>query len=316
MMVEDRQVNLERVLETLGIEVLGEANGNYKARCPWPQNHAHGDRTGKLYVRTDDGRWTCFRGCGGGGGPLEKLVALLIGLTEVEAKRWLLAKGAASSFEEVLRSVSGRGVEPQRKENSSIAIDYSQADQNRTSSYILGRGFTAATLRWWGIKYDPVLPAIVIPVYDWSGEELVGTIRRLIPPYPRGLPKYLYSPDFQRSKHLFGAHLYRSERGMVTVVEGPLDAIWLHQNGYTDAVALLGSQCSEEQQRILARLGSRVRCVLDNDDAGREATELMQDRLKGRFFVTTVDLPTGVKDVQELGAGQLEEILGAPGRGE
>jgi DNA primase len=187
-----------------------------------------------------------------------------------------------------------------------IAADYAQQIATRTSQYIIDRGFTIQTIKAWGIRYDPEVPAIVIPIYDIKGQ-LVGLSRREV--VPQSQPsKYMESVGFDKNQHLFGAHRHVPQ-GRVVIVEGPLDCIWLHQCGVTDAVALMGTYCSMAKQRLLARLGSHVVLALDNDAAGYSATLWLTEQLSAWFSVTVQRLPESVKDVQELSAIQVKLLF-------
>ena len=127
--------------------------------------------------------------------------------------------------------------------------DYGQQDATKTSRYILDRGFTVATLKSWGVRYDASIPAIVLPIFSID-RKLVGVCRREVVEGAQP-SKYMYSAGFEKSNHLFGAYKHKNTQGVIVVVEGILDCIWLHQNGVTSAVALLGVTCSEKQMRLM-----------------------------------------------------------------
>ncbi len=298
-------MNVERVLARLGIVVIGSTPDRLQASCPWPSNHAHGDRDASFSVFTDTGRWICFTGCGQG--PLVTLVSRLKDLEKDEAQRWLAINGGEVTVEDVWDSLSDLTpvVLP---DTNTFMIDYRNQVSDRTSSYILDRGFSVKTLRRWGFKYDPVSLSIVIPVLDLIGKKLVGVIRRAVP--GSTLPaKYFFSPGFDKSKHLFGAN-FHPKNGITVLVEGPLDAIWLHQHGITTAVALMGVRCSATQQRLLASLGDTVILALDNNDAGRRGTTILQRQLLGKFNVSEIAWPIERDDPQELTAAEVENIFG------
>ena len=235
-------------------------------------------------------------------------------LREIEV-RWMMIRGTEVSYEQVLQ------VLPEDEEEEVVEdlepayrLDYERQSATRTSEYILRRGFTPQTLRHWGFRYDADLQALIIPVFDLGGEKLVGVIRRMVPPVRPGFPKYLYSPGFRRAEHLFGGHLHPRE-GTVILVEGPLDAVWLHQNGYPEAVALMGVYCSKRQQALLARLGTTVILCLDNDEAGWEGTERLMSQLSPLGDVMVAPLLAGRKDAQELTTAELGQVFGELHRG-
>ncbi len=314
VLIGSQQVDVEQTIFDLGIPIHWSADGELAISCPWPDNHIHGSERVNGSINMSSGMWVCYKGCGGGGGNLEKLVQLVKNVSSREARTWLLHRSESiefSAIEGLFDSLAG-GEESEKVVdfNKILHLDYDRMSSTKTSSYILDRGFTPETLYEWGFKYDEAMRAIVIPVYDISGNNLVGIVRRMVPPVTGS--KYLYPPLFRKQSHLFGAHKHKSDRGAVILVEGPLDAIWLHQNGYTEAVALLGSMCSETQQRILARLGQTIILALDNDSAGMAAMERIVGQLDGKFQVMYTQIIGGAKDVQDLGKEDLDKIFAHP----
>ncbi|TCT15580.1 DNA primase [Natranaerovirga pectinivora] len=91
-----------------------------------------------------------------------------------------------------------------------------------------------------------------------------------------GNPKYLNSPEtklFDKSKNLYGLNLARMARkDHLLIVEGYMDVISLHQAGYNQTVASLGTAFTSGQARLLKRYTDDVYIAYDNDDAGTNAT--------------------------------------------
>jgi DNA primase len=113
-------------------------------------------------------------------------------------------------------------------------------------------------------------------------------------------PKYLNTSDndvYHKGRHLFGAHLARSEAaklGTVVVCEGYTDVIAMHQAGLRNTVGLMGTALTEDQLAELGRLAPIVCLALDADSAGQEAM-LRAARLaaKRRLELRVVPLPAG-----------------------
>ena len=308
MRLGDREVDVEQVLATLDIELGPVLNDNYVTRCPWPENHSSGDAHASFAVSAVSGAWICYVGCGSGS--LLTLVQRLRGVDESEARRWVFTMAVNPTYEWEASMPTREALVEQVGETEAIAqADYSLMDSSLTSSYFLDRGFTMQTIRSWGIKYDKWIRAIVLPVYDCHGSRLVGVIRRMVPPLWSGVPKYLYTPGFERKRHLFAAQRHPRNGEPTIVVEGPLDALWLHQHGYTTAVALMGSYLGSGQLAVLRQLGGSVVLALDSDDSGRAAVERLEEVLR-RQFVVQEAVVVGGKDVQELDAAQLAEVFG------
>lgn len=93
-----------------------------------------------------------------------------------------------------------------------------------------------------------------------------------------GLPKYLNSPEtiiFQKSETLYGEHKAISnsyKKNYSILVEGYFDVIALHQAGFSEAVASLGTSVTENHLHKLWRAGDEIILCLDGDNAGIKAS--------------------------------------------
>ena len=137
---------------------------------------------------------------------------------------------------------------------------------------------------------------VMIPIYNASGR-LIAFGGRII---DKGEPKYLNSPEtqlFVKSHNLYG--LYQGlrdlrKRGFAILVEGYFDAIMLHQAGFTNAVAPLGTSLTEDHARLLKRYCKKVIVCLDADEAGQKASIRSAGILLGQgFAVNVIKLPSG-----------------------
>ncbi len=90
-----------------------------------------------------------------------------------------------------------------------------------------------------------------------------------------GEPKYLNSPEtsvFDKGRNLYGFHVARKTRkGYLIACEGYMDVISLHQAGFTEAVASLGTAFTANHAVLIKRITSDVRLTYDSDDAGVRA---------------------------------------------
>ena len=85
-------------------------------------------------------------------------------------------------------------------------------------------------------------------------------------------PKYLNSPEtkvFDKSRNLYGLNLARTSRKPNMILcEGYMDVIAMHQAGFNQAVASLGTAFTQQQSVILKRYTNEVLLTYDSDDAG------------------------------------------------
>jgi DNA primase len=122
-------------------------------------------------------------------------------------------------------------------------------------------------------RYDRFRDRIMFPIRGVNGD-VIGFGGRVL---DRGEPKYLNSPEtpvFVKGRELYGLHEARQalrQRGYVLVVEGYMDVVALAQLGFPNAVATLGTACTEEHVRKLFRFTDSVVFSFDGDAAGRRA---------------------------------------------
>jgi DNA primase len=133
-----------------------------------------------------------------------------------------------------------------------------------------------------GGHYDRIRERLVCPVVV-PGGDVAGFSSRLVGapvPGPDGgePPKYINSPEsavYKKGKLLFGLAQARDAmhaKKRAVLVEGNFDVITLHQAGFTEVVAPLGTALTVEQVNVLKRLAERVVLLYDGDRAGYKAT--------------------------------------------
>ena len=122
-------------------------------------------------------------------------------------------------------------------------------------------------------RYDRFRDRVMFPIRSVQGET-IGFGGRVI---DSGEPKYLNSPEtpvFVKGRELYGLHESRAgirSRGYALVVEGYMDVVALAQSGFDNAVATLGTACTEDHVRKLFRFTDSVVFSFDGDAAGRRA---------------------------------------------
>jgi DNA primase len=122
-------------------------------------------------------------------------------------------------------------------------------------------------------RYDRFRDRVMFPIRSVKGET-IGFGGRVL---DHGEPKYLNSPEtpvFVKGRELYGLHESRTgirARGYALVVEGYMDVVALAQMGFDNAVATLGTACTEDHVRKLFRFTDTVVFSFDGDAAGRRA---------------------------------------------
>ena len=119
--------------------------------------------------------------------------------------------------------------------------------------------------------YDKFWNRVMFPIMDINNR-VIGFGGRVM---GDAKPKYLNSPEtilFNKSKNLFGLNYAKlGKRKNIILCEGYMDVIALHQAGFTNAVASLGTAFTSEQAVILKRYTDEVLLTYDSDAAGIKA---------------------------------------------
>ncbi len=132
-----------------------------------------------------------------------------------------------------------------------------------------------------------------------------------------GEPKYLNSPEtpiYHKGKQLFALNFARKsdEKGFL-ITEGYLDVMSLHQAGFDNAVAGLGTALTNQQARLLKRFRSDVVLCYDADNAGQKATLKALDICANEGLnVKVMQIPNGLDPdefIQQLGAERFRELI-------
>jgi hypothetical protein len=168
----------------------------------------------------------------------------------------------------------------------------------------INQGFDRETLDRLDIGYDPERKAVATPLYNAKGETCLGFMYRSLPKQrrswwvePSGFPKGRYVYNTHRARARPGDHLF--------VVEGIKEVIRLEELGQS-AVALLGSDMSEAQMRVIISLGKRCHFIcMDSDPkgvlAGMKISETFYEAGVAAF---NVGVPEDFKDLGEMGRNE------------
>lgn len=119
--------------------------------------------------------------------------------------------------------------------------------------------------------YDKFWNRVIFPIMDVNGK-VIGFGGRVM---GDGKPKYLNSPEtavFDKSRNLYGLNFARTSRAkQFLVCEGYMDVISMHQAGFTNAVASLGTALTTQHAGLLKRYTDEVILTYDSDEAGVRA---------------------------------------------
>jgi DNA primase len=206
-----------------------------------------------------------------------------------------------------------------------IAVESSAAQPNRPLGfalqridtrhpYLTQRGISPATAQWFGVGLYQgagfLAGRCVIPIRD-ERSRLVAYAGRAVNGQE---PKYRFPAGFRKSQVLFNLDRAIQTGGPnVIVVEGFFDALKVHQAGHPGVVALMGASFSQRQSELLLSRFASVTLMLDGDQTGRHATDVIAELLTPKVRVHQVELPTRVQPDQ-LSSAEINVLVGPPNR--
>lgn len=165
-------------------------------------------------------------------------------------------------------------------------------EEELIAAFLIARGRNGGT-------YDVFRNRVMIPIIDIRGN-VVGFGGRVL---DDSKPKYINTegtPAFSKSQNLFALNFAKSTGRELNLCEGYMDVIAMHQAGFTNTVAALGTAFPEEQIQLIARYADRINLIFDADGAGQKATRRAIENLrKTGLDVRVVTIPDG-KDPDEF----------------
>lgn len=160
-----------------------------------------------------------------------------------------------------------------------FGLGYSNKYSDDLYKYLKGLGYEDEFLKQSGLVTideqrggsDKFWNRVMFPIMDVNNR-VIGFGGRVL---GEGEPKYLNSPEtklFDKSRNLYGLNLARvSRKNQILICEGYMDVIALHQAGFTNAVAALGTAFTTFHANLLKRYTTEVFLTFDSDKAGVQA---------------------------------------------
>ena len=310
---------------------LTRKGSNLFGLCPF-----HSEKTGSFSVSPDKQIYYCF-GCKRGGGvvnfimeeenlPFPDAVRFLAKRAGMEVpeeegdreagrrrQRLLdLNRDAARFYYQLLQQPEGQAVREylaRRRITRQTAIRFGMGASLDAWDVLLTamtkKGYTKSELLEAGLVvqnkngglYDKFRNRLMLPVIDTRGDVVAFGSRVL----DKSEPKYMNSsetPVYSKRRVLYGLNLAKkTKRPNIILCEGNLDIVTLHQAGFDNAVASMGTALTVEQTRLLSRFTKELVLCYDNDNAGKIATErALQILNNSEFSVKVLQLPRRLVD--------------------
>ena len=309
---------------------LTRKGSNFFGLCPF-----HNEKTPSFSVSPEKQIYHCF-GCKKGGGVINfimeienlsypdavRFLAQRVNLpvpeddrdgTEKLRRRMLaLNKDAARYYYKVLCSPEGTAVQAylnRRQIRHGIAVRFgmgaapdswdsllhAMTQMGYSKSELISAGLVVKNKN--GGLYDKFRNRLMLPVIDVRGD-VVGFGSRVL---DKSEPKYMNTTEtltYSKRRVLYGLNLAKkTKRPNIILCEGNLDVVTLHQAGFDNAVASMGTALTTEQIRLLSRYTKELVLCYDNDTAGQLATQRALELLNNTdFTVKVLRLPNRIID--------------------
>jgi DNA primase len=307
---------------------------NLVGLCPF-----HGEKTPSFNLYPETSSFYCF-GCGAGGDVITFIKRIenldYVDAIKFLANRSGMQMPEESKQDDRTSHLRMRILEANREAARFFHSQLSTPAGKIALDYYRGRGYTDATIKRFGLGYAPAewdalgkalrakgfkdeeLQAafltrrsknggsydifrnrVIIPIIDIRGA-VVGFGGRVL---DDSKPKYINTEStlaYSKSNNLFALNYAKSTGRELILCEGYMDVIAMHQAGFPNAVAALGTSFPEEQVRLIARYADKVSLMFDADEAGQKATRRALDSLRSTGVdVKVVTIPDG-KDPDEF----------------
>lgn len=284
------RVDVTDFLRGLNLQVVSETSTELVLYCPFH----HNVDTPSFSINKKTGLWQCFNPSCGKSGRFASLTR------ELKGEDYNVVD--ESTYEDVLELWKPDAIVEITLDN--VIIDYDKPEQVAKIQYLIDRGFTLETLRYFDVGYSEKRKRVVIPVRN-SRYKVIGIIGRATS--GDAIIRYLYSKGFERKSALFNIQ-NAMHFPTVIITEGSLDCIRVHQAGYPNVVATLGSKLSPEQSALLNKYFDEIIIFADNDAAGQGLAAAILDGCP-RKSIRVVEYPEGLKDPGEMTDKQISNCV-------
>ena len=237
-----------------------------------------------------------------------------------EAARFYYDRLIEPKGDAALRYLLGRGLLP--KTIKHFGLGYAPAEWSPLCDMLAKKGYKyeemeAACLARKGRNggyYDVFRDRVMFPIIDLRGNVIGFGGRKMT----GDGPKYYNSPDtpvFKKTKNLFALNFAKKNGKMPYLIlcEGYMDVIAMHQAGFTQAVASLGTSLTSDQCRLAAGYADEAVLAYDSDEAGQKATRRAIGLLDEAGIRSRVLTISGAKDpdeyIKKFGGARFKKLI-------
>lgn len=291
-----RNVSFLTILEHYGLVGHFKQRGNkLTGKCPIHK----GDSSTSCHIDLEKGAYHCFTRCKSmglrGGGNILDFVA--------DMEKFGLGQEGIKRAAKLISEFAGQGTVPLPADAPRPAPHKPEpAPENRPLAFSLhlktdhpyfeDRGITLETVKLFGLglaEKGMMKGRIAIPIHDHRGSLVAYAGRALDTQSAEDGGKYKLPANFHKMQVLYNYPRAKDFPTLI-IVEGFFDCFKVHQAGFPNVCALMGTAMSDFHESLILQSFKQVVLMLDNDPAGKRGTRDILNRLYSKIFIRVVGL--------------------------
>ncbi len=237
----------------------------------------------------------------------------------VEAARYFYKSFLTENAREVRDYLTRRGIS--RQTATAFGLGYAPDQWQGLLDHLRNKHYTEEEIADSGLFkknskgawYDLFRGRLIFPIIDVMGR-IVAFGGRVL---DDSIPKYLNSPEteiYTKGRHLYGLNLAKKTKSdRLIVVEGYMDCIQLHQAGFDQTVASLGTALTSQQAGLLRKYKEEIVLAYDMDTAGRLATlrniDVLTDKGAKPYVLSLPDAKDPDDYIRKHGRSDFDALL-------
>lgn len=297
----NKKYDVSRICEELGIDIVtSTSSNNFLCYCPFHDDIGGGKPS---FTISENGPWFCHSGnCGKKGGSLVYLVSELTGLSLVDSEKVVGSEKNVSDisddfYNEIteILEVKEDVLPPYKHIYHPYFVNDREKDKH---GKLIARGISKETVQTFRLGYASAREALVFPIFRTKGDLIVAYKYR----YLTGPMRFSFKSQKNFKKnYLFGFNITKQyvDDGII-LVEGEFDMLSLYDRGFRNVACLMGSTMTNGQFYEIYRHCNKVYLMLDNDKAGKKATNQIMNKFYGKVECKKLLYPEQYNDPDDF----------------
>lgn len=308
-----QNISMKMVLEKYDIfNKLRKSGSNLVGVCPI--HKGHNDR--QFSVNLDRNIWRCFGDCQGGGNVIDfvsKMENLSLHKAGLKIKEWFPGKQTITT-----KKKNPQKNKPKDKKalNETVNLPLKfQLKLNPEHPFFEKKKLSTETVKQFGLGFASkgiMKNRIAIPIHDDKNQLIAYCGRSITEEQSSEEGKYKLPKNFSKTRVVYNLNRLSDKTDVIIIVESFFSVFQLHQAGYSNIVALMGSELSQAQEDLILKIlspNARIILMFDYDESGIKCTEKCLIQFGKKRYVKAIDFEEyGIKP-HNLSEQELQNLL-------